>query len=296
MRADLVLDAACELAEGPVWEADGARLWWTDIAGKAIHWLAPETGRGGVHALPGRVGSFALRRGGGLVLAMERGFAAFDPETGVVAGLCEPEADLSEHRFNDGRCDPAGRFLAGSMNETRRAATGRLWRLDADGAATSVADGVTIANGLAFSPDGRTMYWADSPSGAVHAFDYDVATGRASNRRAWLEAGAAPGSPDGAAVDADGCYWSARWGGGAVVRVTPDGRVDRTVALPVSRVTMCAFGGPDLRTLYITTAWEGMGDAERGREPLAGGLFAASPGVQGLPEPFFEGLDGGIAR
>lgn len=289
LNADLVLDVRDETGEGPVWDVDRQCLWWTDIPGKRLHRLDPVSGAHRIFPMPGRVGCFALRKAGGLVLAMEQGFCTFDPETGASALLSEPEAGLADHRFNDGRCDPAGRFVAGSMNMARTSASGQLWRLDPDGAVTRLAGGVTVANGLAFSPDGKRMYWADSPAEKVYVFDYDLDDGTASNQRLWLDKGPAPGRPDGAAVDVDGCYWSARWVGGAVVRFTPAGEIDRIVELPVSRVTMCAFGGPDLRTLYITTAREGMTAEELAREPLAGGLFVVEPGVQGLPEPVFKG-------
>jgi L-arabinonolactonase len=288
LSAELVLDARNETGEGPVWDEQGQCLWWTDIPGKHLHRLDPAKSEHSSFAMPGRVGCFALRETGGLILAMEQGFATFEPETGAIEQLAEPERGLAHHRFNDGRCDRSGRFLAGSMNMARNGATGQLWRLEPDGAATRLAGGVTVANGLAFSPAGRTMYWADSPAETVFAFDYEPSTGALGRQRVWLEKGPAPGRPDGAAVDADGCYWSARWAGGAVVRFTPDGRVDGIIQLPVSRVTMCAFGGPDLGTLYITTAREGMSTEELAREPLAGGLFAARPGVQGLAEPRFK--------
>ncbi|RDJ20202.1 SMP-30/gluconolactonase/LRE family protein [Bosea caraganae] len=289
LTAELLLDARDETGEGPVWDGKAQALWWTDIPGKRLHRLDPSSGAHRIFAMPGRVGCFALREAGGLVLAMEQGFATFDPESGAVEILSEPEAGLANHRFNDGRCDPAGRFLAGSMNMAKAAVSGQLWRLDPDKAVTRVAGGVTIANGLAFSPDGKRMYWSDSPAEKVYVFDYDLDTGTPSNQRLFLEKGPAPGRPDGAAVDADGCYWSARWVGNAVVRFTPEGKIDRTIKLPVSRVTMCAFGGPDLRTLYITTACEGMTAEELAAEPLAGGVFVAEPGVQGLPEPSFQG-------
>jgi len=289
LSADLILDARNETGEGPVWDGQAQCLWWTDIPGKRLHRLDPAKSEHRSFAMPGRVGCFALREAGGLVLAMEQGFANFEPETGVIENLAEPERGLPDHRFNDGRCDRSGRFLAGSMNMARSGPTGQLWRLDSQGAVTRLAGGVTVANGLAFSPDGRTMYWADSPAETVFAFDYEPAAGALGRQRVWLEKGPAPGRPDGATVDADGCYWSARWAGGAVVRFTPDGRMDGMVRLPVSRVTMCAFGGPDLKTLYITTAREGMSPEELVREPLAGGLFAVRPGAQGLAEPRFNG-------
>ncbi len=287
--AELLVAAGCETGEGPVWDAREQLLWWTDIPGRTLHRCGPAGDRHETFAMPGRVGCFALREQGGLVLAMEHGFSVYDPKTGAFEALAEPEANLPAHRFNDGRCDRQGRFLAGSMNLARDAASARLWRLDPGGDVEAVADDCTIANGLAFSPDGRIMYWADSSRRQVFRFDYG-ADGRATNRRLWLDNdGAAPGGPDGAAIDAEGCYWSARWGGGCVVRFTPDGHVDRTVLVPVSRASMCAFGGRDLKTLYITTAWEGMTPDARQAEPLAGGVFAIALDVAGIEEPRFAG-------
>lgn len=287
--ADLLLAAGSETGEGPVWDADSRRLWWTDIPGKCLHRLDPATGAHRRFEMPGRVGCFALRQGGGLVLAMENGFATWDPESGALQKLVEPERGLAHHRFNDGRCDRRGRFLAGSMNMARSGPTGQLWRHDADGKTTRLAGDVTIANGLAFSPDNKTMYWADSPAERVYQYDYDLDSGVPSNRRVWLGKSEAPGRPDGGAVDSEGCYWSARWMGGGVVRFTPNGEIDQIIRVPVSRVTMCAFGGADLKDLYITTAHEGMTPDERAREKLAGAVFATRVSVAGLPEPRFAG-------
>ena len=286
---ELVIDAGNETGEGPVWDDVAARLWWTDIPRRTVHRIDPETGLHDTFALPGRVGCFALRQSGGLVLAMEHGFSFYDPLTGALTPIAEPEAHLPTHRFNDGRCDRQGRFLAGSMNLARDAASARLWRLDGDASVDAIADDCTVANGLAFSPDGKTMYWVDGGRRQVFCFDYDTASGTPSNRRLWIDAETAPGRPDGAAVDADGCYWSARWMGGCVARFTPSGKLDRIIEVPASRVTMCAFGGADLKTLFITTANEGMNEAERAAEPLAGAVFAVRPGVTGLLEPRFIG-------
>lgn len=288
VTAELLLAAGCETGEGPVWDAERQVLWWTDIPGKTLHRCDATGGNHETFAMPGRVGCFALRRQGGLVLAMEHGFTLYDPASGRLQALAEPEAGMTTHRFNDGRCDREGRFLAGSMNLARDAASARLWRLDADHRVEAVADDCTVANGLAFSPDGRTMYWVDGGRRQVFRFDYD-ADGRATNRRVWLDNGSAPGNADGAAIDSEGCYWSARWGGGCVVRFTPEGRIDRVVDVPVSRASMCAFGGRDLKTLYITTAWEGMTPEARAGEPLAGGIFAVAVDVAGIEEPRFTG-------
>jgi sugar lactone lactonase YvrE len=289
ITAELVLAAGDETGESPVWDEQAQALWWTDIPGRRLHVLHKD-GAEQVFPAPGRVGSFALRRDGGLVLGMENGLAFWDPPNGDPVPVAEPERGLVEHRFNDGRCDRQGRFLVGSMNLHRTGPTGQLWRLDGpDGAVTRLTGKVSVANGLAFTPDGARMFWACSREARVWAFDYDRDTGTPRNRRTWLDEGAAPGRPDGAAIDAEGCYWSARWMGGCVARFTPDGTLDRIIRLPVSRVTMCAFGGPDLRTLFITTAREGMTPEELAQEPLAGGLFAAQVGAAGLPEPRFAG-------
>jgi len=239
--------------------------------------------------MPGRVGCFALRRSGGLVVAMEHGFAFADLEAGRVEPVCEPEADRPENRFNDGRCDRRGRFLAASMHEPRTRADGALYSLAPDLSWQQLAGGALVGNGLAFSPDDRLMYWSDSRHRRIFLFDYDIETGEARNQRLWMETPDALGGPDGAAIDAEGCYWSARFGGGRVIRFSPDGRIDREIRLPVRRVTMCAFGGPDLRTLYVTTARARMSAAELAEEPLAGAIFAIDAGIAGLPESRFAG-------
>jgi sugar lactone lactonase YvrE len=288
LHAELVVAHPCEVGESPVWDARQQVLWWTDIEGRMLHSCAPDGSAHKTFAMPGRVGSFAFCERGGMILAMERGFSFYDPDDGRLETLAQPEADISTNRFNDGRCDREGRFLAGSMNLPRDARTGRLWRLDTDGTPHVISDYFFNSNGLAFSPDGRTMYWADSRSGDIFQHDYDHA-GKVSNRRLWLDLSAAPGGPDGGTVDADGCYWSARWGGNCVVRFSPDGKVDRMVHVPAEQITMCAFGGSDLRTLYITTAWEGMSPERRAADPLAGALFAVALDVSGVDEPRFQG-------
>jgi len=287
-KAELLFSAQSETGESPVWDEAGQRLWWTDIPGRKIHRLDPLSSRHESFDMPGRVGCFALRRGGGLIVAMEHGFSFFDPETGALEEIAKPEAGLSKHRFNDGRCDREGRFLAGSMNLTRDAASAKLWRVDRDQTVTEVLDDSTIANGLAFDAAGRTMYWVDGGRRQIFRFDYSE-EGAANNRRVFQDDGTAPGRPDGGAVDAEGCYWSARWMGGCVARFKPDGRLDRIIDVPAKRVTMCAFGGADYRTLFITTAHEGMSAEERAAEPHAGDIFASELDVAGLPEPLFEG-------
>lgn len=289
MKPDLVVACGDIVGEGPVWVPEESCLYWIDIGGKRLHRYRPQGNAHATVATPARVGSFALRRNGGLVAAMEHDFGWLDPATGAFDSFASPEADRENNRFNDGRCDRQGRFFAGSMTLDRSGPTGTLWRLGGDGRISEAAAGVMVSNGLAWSPDGRTMYWSDSPSDRVWRFAYDPDDGIAYDRRLWLGPDSAPGRPDGAAVDADGCYWSARWQGSRVVRFTPDGRIDREIALPVSRITMPAFGGSDLKTIYITSAREGMNEAEAKAEPLAGALFAVDLGIGGLVEPRFAG-------
>jgi sugar lactone lactonase YvrE len=287
--AGYVTGKGAALGECPVWDDAAGTLYWIDCLAPALLSFDPATGAERSLRLPEIIGSFGLRAKGGLIAAFASGFALLDPETGAVAAFADPEPDLSDNRFNDGRCDRAGRFWAGTMHRSLRQPTGALYRLDPDGRVTRMANDITVPNGLAVSPDGRTLYFADSPKGDVLAFDLDPETGALSGRRVFVEAGAAPGFPDGATVDAEGGYWSARWEGGCVARFTPAGKLDRVVKVPAARVTACAFGGPALDTLYITTASIRPSDSARSPEPEAGGLFACAPGVAGLPEPRFGG-------
>ena len=284
-----VLDAKAQTGESPVWVPEEQALYWTDIPGKTLNRFDPATGANRVWPMPEEVGSFALREGGGLIAALRSGFALIDLERGQIERLIDPEADRPENRFNDGRCDRQGRFWAGSMNEPRDARSGALYRLDSDHRCQRMADDVMVANGLAFSPDDRVMYWSDSRALTIWAFDFDAASGAIANRRIFARLAPHQGGPDGAAVDAEGGYWSACYRGARVMRFRPDGTIERKIRLPVSRVTMCAFGGPDLRTLYITSARGGLSAADLEREPLAGGIFALQVDVAGLPEPRFKG-------
>jgi sugar lactone lactonase YvrE len=288
-RPRCVLEARAQTGESPVWVPEEQALYWCDIPGKTLNRFDPATGANRVWPVPEEVGSFALREQGGLVAALRSGFALIDLERGAVERLVDPEADRPENRFNDGRCDRRGRFWAGTMNEPRTARSGALYRLDADHRCERVADDVMVANGLAFSPDDRLMYWSDSRALTIWVFEFDATSGEVANRRVFARLEPHQGGPDGAAVDAEGGYWSACYRGARVMRFRPDGTIERKIRLPVSRVTMCAFGGPELRTLYITTARGGMSAEELRREPLAGGIFALDVDVQGMLEPRFKG-------
>jgi len=235
------------------------------------------------------VGAAALTAAGDLVLAVRDGFARLDLDSGKVRAIADVEADLPDQRMNDGKCDPAGRFWAGTMALDKRPGAGALYRLDPDGRVHRILDGVSISNGLDWSDDGRLMYYVDTPTRSIDVFDFDVASGAIANRRALARVERGDGWPDGLTLDADGYIWVALWAGAAVRRYAPDGTLDRVVAVPTTYPTSCAFGGPDLQDLYVTTAATALTPEERLREPLAGGLFRCRPGVQGRPPHRFKG-------
>jgi sugar lactone lactonase YvrE len=285
-----VVPAQALLGECPLWSDLDERLYWVDIEGEAIHRYDPATNVDEQRAVPGRPGSIALTADAGrLLVALEQGLAFFDWKTGSCERwvLLEPEG--TGNRLNDGRCDPAGRFWVGSMFDpsSARRSTGLLHRVSPDGDAVTVRSAIGVPNGLAFSPDGATMYFADTHRETVWAYDYDPASGDAVNERVFLDFGDLPGRPDGACVDEDGCYWIACVYGWAVLRVTPDGAIDRRIELPVEKPTMPAFGGPGLATLFVTSIGQGGSRPSAPGQRDPGGLFAIETGVRGLAEPRF---------
>jgi len=284
-----VLDACASLGECPTWSVAERGLYWVDINAPSLNRFDPASGRNTAMPMPASIGSFALRRSGGFVAALRDGFWLVNPDGTLLRKVGDAPYDPAHHRFNDGRCDPQGRFLAGSMNEARDAASAELIRLDPDFKQTRLFGGLTISNGLAFSPDGRTMYHADTPTQTIRVFDYDGATGTPSNARVLVRFSEKTHRPDGGAVDRDGCYWTALYHAGKVMRIAPDGRLLGEYAVPAMCPTMCAFGGPDLRTLYVTSAREKSDAAELARLPQSGGIFAMQVDVPGLPEPAFAG-------
>ena len=284
-----VLDIKASLGECPVWSAAEQVLYWVDINAPSLNRFDPASGRNTALPMPESIGCFALRRDGGFVVALRSGFWLAQQDGTLTRKIADAPYDPSHHRFNDGRCDPQGRFLAGSMNEARDAATGALFRLDPDFTLTRMLSGMTISNGLAFSPDGRTMYHTDTSTQIINGYDYDAASGMPSHPRALARFTADVDRPDGAAVDRDGCYWTALYRGGNIRRIAPDGRVLADYAVPAMCPTMCAFGGRDLTTLYVTSARQLREPEELVRLPLSGGLFAMTVDVPGLPEPRFAG-------
>lgn len=289
MRAEITPlgSARAKLGEGPVWDAADQCLYWVDIGRNQIRRYREPGGDQLVATLDVPAGAVAPRRSGGLIAAAGMGFAAVDP------GGADPAVRwigrvAAGDRMNDGACDPAGRFLAGTMNYDRSPGAA-LYRLDPGGSVTTLVGGVALSNGLGWSPRGDLLYYIDTPSRQVDVFDYDVATGTPSGRRLFADVSDGPGNPDGLTVDADGCVWVVMVRGGTIRRYAPDGRLDDLLTLPASRPTSCAFGGPALATLYITTAQLDMSAAELAAEPLAGALLACQPGARGLASPPFAG-------
>jgi sugar lactone lactonase YvrE len=286
LEVELVLDAQAELGEGPLWDAERGRLMFVDILRGHVHDFDPASGRDRVVEVGRPVGAMALTTKGDWLAAVPGAVLRCDPQTGATAPLASFEADLPGNRANDGYCDARGRFWIGTMALDEHRHAGALHRVDPGGAVRTMLPDVTISNGIDWSPDGRRMYYADSGEPRIDVFDFDEEKGEIANRRPLVELEVGAGSPDGLIVDAEGCVWLCLWGGGAVRRYTPDGRLDRVVAIPVPHPTKCAFGGPDLGDLYVTTAWIGL-KHERSKHPQAGGLFRCRPGVKGrLPNRF----------
>lgn len=287
--ADLVLDCRNLHGEGIFWNHLDGRVWWTDIHGKQLWWLAPESGASGSIAMADRVCCFAPRQAGGFILALAKDIAFFDPATGAVDGIHRFEPDKPGTRLNDGRTDRQGRFIAGGMNEGSGPEKSTVLRVDPDGTVTTIIADVGCANSTCFSPDGHRMYFADTAIGTIWVYDYDAVTGTPGNRRVLNDFIGEPGIPDGSCIDAEGAVWNAEWEGGRVVRILPDGNIDRVIAVPVRKPTCCAFGGPNLDTLYITTSRLETAPEQLAAEPTAGSLFAFKPGVRGVVDAPFAG-------
>lgn len=284
LAVELVLDAHARVGEGPVWDDASGTLVWVDIMSNAVHRYDPAKERDHVMDVGQPVGAAGLRRGGtGLVLALRDGFGFLDESSVQVELVAAVEANVPTNRMNDGKCDAGGRFWAGTMAFEVTAGAGALYRLDADLQVSRVVSGVTLSNGLDWSPDGRQMYYIDSTTQGVDVFDFEPADGSLGARRRLITFPPAEGLPDGMTVDAEGGLWIALHGSGTIRRYTSDGLVDRVVRIPATMVTSCAFGGADLTDLYITTMSLGLSAEGRRAQPLAGGLFRCRPGVRGLP-------------
>jgi sugar lactone lactonase YvrE len=289
-NVQLVLDIRATLGEGPVWQGRERRLYWVDITAGELHAYAPHGSADVVYRVGQMVGAAVPRRTSGFVLATQSGLGTFDLDTRQFTLLAAPEAHLPDNRFNDGKCDPRGRFWAGTMSLIRQPGTASLYCLDADGTLRHVLGGVTTSNGLDWSLDERTMYYIDTPTLQVAAFDYDAESGTIANRRAIITFPPGIGRPDGMTVDAEGMLWIAHWDGGRISRWdAADGRRLQEIHLPVARVTSCCFGDPNLDRLYITTARHGLTEDQLRDQPHAGSLFAVTPGVVGRPAHEYAG-------
>jgi len=289
-KLDLVIDSKADLGEGPVWDSEEDVLYWVNITAGEVHIYDPATRSDRVINVGQQVGTVVPRKSGGLALALHHGFAFLDLATEELTMIADPESGLPDCRFNDGKCDPSGRFWAGTYAPDGPRGISSLYRLDADLSVHRMLTGISCSNGIAWSLDHRVMYYIDTPTGKVEAFDYDMATGAVADRRTVVHVPPDSGHPDGMTIDAEGMLWVAMWGGWGVVRYDP--RTDRTldhIDVPVAQTSSCAFGGPDLRDLYITTARRNRTEAQLRDEPLAGGLFVARPGPQGIAASAFAG-------
>ena len=287
MDVELVLDAKADTGEGPVWDVERQRLLFVDIMRGHVHEFDPVRGRDRVIEVGRPVSAIAPTVRGDWIVAAQGGFFRLDPESGRLALVAAVEADIPDNRTNDGYVDPQGRFWAGTMSLVKRQRAGSLYRLDPDGRVTRLVTGVTTSNGIDWSPDGRLMYFVDTGVNRIDVFDFDPATGEPTARRPFTFVPTLSGKPDGLIVDGDGGVWLGLWNGGALHRYTPGGQLDRVVKFPVSLVTKCAFGGPDLSDLYVTTARSGLKEAQRAEQPTAGGLYRLRPGVRGRAMPRF---------
>lgn len=287
---DLVVDAKAIVGEGPVWYGPKQVLYWVDVESHVLHVHDPAGEADKVYPVGCRVGAAVPRKSGGMVLATENGFEAFDWETGTKTPIADPESHLPTNRFNDGKCDARGRFWAGTMSLVKEREAGSFYVLDVDGSVRHQFSNVTTSNGLDWSPDERTLYYIDTPTMLVEAFDFDVERGEITGRRTVLKFSEGMGRPDGMTVDEEGMLWIAHWEGGRVTRWNPaDGTLLDTIPVPADLVTCPVFGGKDLDVLYITTARIRLDEEALARQPHAGGLFAVRPGVCGMASYEFGG-------
>lgn len=281
----------CALAEGPLWDENRQCLWWVDILPGHIHRFHPETGGHRTFGAGQTVGTVGLCEEGDLIIAGGKGFSRMDGETGLLKPIAHPEAYLPGNRFNDGKPDPEGRFWAGTMSMKKEKEAGALYTLEPDSTVQKRLDKITISNGLVWTPDAQTMYYIDTPTRRVDAFDYERKTGNITNRRTVIEIPDGAGNPDGMSMDTSGGLWVAQWGGSAVVRYDPQtGLETGRIKLPTAKVSSCTFGGPTLEDMYITTAQVEMTEAEIIGQPLAGSVFVVRDcGYQGYSPNRYAG-------
>lgn len=291
MRIDVLADVKPLLGEGPLWDVESERLYFIDSLGKRVFRCTEEGGEMRAWTVPEAIGSMALAQDGSAIVALADGFHRLDLESGDLVALADPEPDRPGNRLNDGKVDPAGRFVCGSMDMGEAEPTGTLWQLGTDLGLRALDEGIICSNGPCWSPDGGTLYFADSFRGTIYAYDYDAATGEAGGRRVFAQMdGARGGAPDGATVDSEGCVWSCGVFDGRIFRYAPDGSLDRVIEMPVCKITSLAFGGRDLDRLFVTSMAEPPLPKYPGDGPLRGSVFVIDGlGVTGRPERRFGG-------
>ncbi|NEU30421.1 SMP-30/gluconolactonase/LRE family protein [bacterium LRH843] len=290
VKAELVIDAKATLGEGPCWDSEKHLLYWVDIIEKKVHIHNPKTKSNQSIDVAHLPGAAVVRDSGGLVLATQNGFYTLDEKTKELTLIEDPESDRPHNRFNDGKCDPAGRFWAGTMEVVEKEPTGSLYVLDTDLTVKKVLSDITISNGLAWSSDNKTMYYIDSPTKQVAAFDYDLESGQLSNKRIVVTIPEGEGIPDGMTIDAEDMLWVAQWGGYKVSKWNPQtGEKIGEVSVPAKQVTSCVFAGEQLDELYITSARRGLDEEELETYPQSGGVFRVKTDVKGGKTFSFKG-------
>lgn len=288
-KLELVLDSKSELGEGALWNPKTQELLWINITGKILNFYKPESGNNKEMFTGQLIGTVVPTSSGNVLVALQNGIYFFDPETGTKKQMVNPESDLPNNRFNDGKCDPAGRFWAGTMSTKDEKNAGALYRLDSNLSIQKMIENVSISNGIVWSLDKTKMYYIDTPTQKVVVYDYDNSTGEIKNKKTAIEIPKEMGAPDGMTIDAEGNLWIALWGGFAVGCWNPEsGELLQTVDVPAKNVTSCAFGDEDLGTLYITTARISNSEEELDKFPFSGGIFKIRPGVKGIEAFFFN--------
>ncbi|MBS4217951.1 SMP-30/gluconolactonase/LRE family protein [Bacillus sp. FJAT-49711] len=281
-EVELIVDAKAELGEGPSWDAESKVLYWVDILGKRIHTYEPASGKIEMIQLEEHIGAVVPKKGGGLAAVLQSGFYEIDLPSGKLTAIVDPEQHLPNNRFNDGKCDPKGRFWAGTMPYDGEKGKGNFYCLDQNGQVKKVVDNITCSNGIAWNPDFTTMYYIDTPTMQVTAFDYDLETGEICNSRVAVQIPKGIGAPDGMTSDVEGNIWVAHWGGYRVTKWNPfTGEMLDSIPVPAPHVTSCVFGGENMDELFITTARTGIDEDILNKYPHTGGLFRVKTNIQG---------------
>ncbi len=288
-EVELVIDSKSDLGEGAIWNYKTGELIWINITGKILNFYNPKTGNNKELFTGQMIGTVVPCDNDQVLIALKNGIYTLDPLTGTKKLIVDPEVELPDNRFNDGKCDPAGRFWAGTMSTINHQNAGSLYRLDRDSSVYKMIENVSISNGIVWSLDSDKMYYIDTPTQKVMVYDFNIENGDISNPNIAIEVSSDLGAPDGMTIDEKGNLWIALWGGSAVGCWNPEtGELLRTVEVPVKNVTSCAFGGDNLETLYITTARTSTSDEELEKYPYAGGVFKTNPGVKGIKAFFFK--------